>query len=955
MQDQARLIQDLSLLYELSLAVGSSLDVEANSQQFFRTLLRRKNMTYAALWLRNEKEGVYELAASQPAFWATQERLELDHPMLQRLEKEPVFSLAFGNPGFEDLIQEKEIHKGAYWLFRLGELGFVKLYNRNAPEAASAIELNQLQGVMEKFRISLEGCIAFTDYQLEAQERRIAQKVIEETNAKLQESELKMRKIVDSSLDAVITIDENGYVTEWGKQTSNIFGYTREEAIGKALGVLIVPERFREAHARGMKHFLATGEGPVLNQLLELVGLHKSGREFPIEISITAIRSDNSYFFSSFIRDITERKTIENALRQSEEKYRGIIENMELGLLEVDRDGKVVRAFDRFCQMTGYSNEELVGEQAEEVLLPPKYKKVLKEQNEDRKKGIANTYEVQILRKDGQLIWVIISGAPIYDSEGNIIGSLGIHYDITERKRLEQDIKEARIAAEQARAAEQQFLANMSHEIRTPMNTVIGMTHLLYETNPNASQREYLHALRFSADSLMGVIDNILDMSKIEAGKLEFENRAFNLRELLQGLRRTFQFRVREKLISVDVSIDPRIQNLLMGDPTRLTQILSNLLSNASKFTKAGRIGVDATLVAHQLGRYQLQFIVHDTGIGIAPDKLNVIFENFKQADVNITRKYGGTGLGLAIVKELVELQKGYIIVESKLGVGSKFIFELPFGDTEAVANEKGLSTAAQNNDIREQISQLSILVVEDNTMNQKLVRQIFELWKTDFILAQNGREAVSMSKERTFDLILMDIHMPDMDGFAATRTIRADADNPNVNTPIVALTAAALVSEKKEAFESGMDDFLTKPFSPKQLESTIVQVLGIQSKVDASAGAQTGVCVDLTYLKEFSGNDRIFMREMIETFLSETPSSILQLKQAVAANDWDSVYKMVHRLKPNAMMLGMLDQQEQCTQIEVAIKQKTTEPVELKPSVHQLIQEIQLAFPLLRAELEQL
>ena len=957
MPENARIIQDLSLLYELSLAVGSSLEITSNSQHFFRTLLRRKNLNYAALWLRAEDGQSYHLAASQPAFWKDETTMALDHPLLQLMSEREVFSVASDDPNFEALIQEQQVEKGTYLVYQLKDLGFVKLYARNRSDAATALELDQLRGVMDKFRVSLEGCIAFTQYQKEAQERLAAQKAVERSNAKLLESELKMRKIIDSSLDAVITIDEDGCITEWGQQTFQIFGYTREEALGRRLGDLIVPERFREAHERGMNHFLATGEGPVLNQLLELVGLHKDGHEFPIEISITAIKSDHGYFFSSFIRDITERKKIESALRQSEEKYRGIIENMELGLLEVDRDGKVVRAFDRFSLMTGYSNEELVGRQAEEVLLPKEYQTVLQEQNEDRKRGEANIYEVQLRRKDGELIWVLISGAPIYDSDGNMVGSLGIHYDITERKQLEHDLKEAREVAEKARAAEQQFLANMSHEIRTPMNTVIGMTHLLYESDPSPSQKEYLHALRFSADSLMGVINNILDMSKIEAGKLEFEERPFNLREMLQGLKRTFQFRVREKPISVDINIDAKIENLLLGDPTRLNQILSNLLSNASKFTEAGIIGVDANLLEHKQHKYLLQFVVHDTGIGIEADKLGVIFENFKQADVRITRKYGGTGLGLAIVKELVELQGGTIRAESEPGKGSRFIFEIPFGDSESRASEKRLEANGRDSQLEERIRSLRILVVEDNLMNQKLVRQIFHLWKTDFSLANNGREAVEMTETQEFDLILMDIHMPEMDGFTATQVIRTDQGNLNHRTPIVALTAAALVSEKEAAFRSGMNDFLTKPFSPKQLKNTIIEVLKLNDEKSAADVLQEAapVSIDLTYLQEFSGGDRIFVREMIETFLSESPQGLQEIQAAATAQDWAGVYKLVHRLKPNLMMLGMLDQQQQCARIEEQIKKGDFVEEQIKPAILQLIGQVEQAFPLLLQELENL
>jgi len=252
-----------------------------------------------------------------------------------------------------------------------------------------------------------------------------------------------------------------------------------------------------------------------------------------------------------------------------------------------------------------------------------------------------------------------------------------------------QELAKAKVTAEQAQKAEQQFLANMSHEIRTPMNAVIGMTHLLYETSLSETQKEYVDALRFSADSLMGLINNILDLSKIEAGKLDFEERSFNLEQMLKGLQRTFQFKVKEKPVSVDIAMDERIANLMIGDPIRLNQILTNLLGNASKFTNNGTIGVKAILREQVEEKYWIEFQVHDTGIGIPKDKLEVIFENFKQADIKVTRKYGGTGLGLTIVKELVEIQGGTIKAESNPNQGSVFKVILPFGNSGVKAIEK--------------------------------------------------------------------------------------------------------------------------------------------------------------------------------------------------------------------------------------------------------------------------
>ena len=648
---------------------------------------------------------------------------------------------------------------------------------------------------------------------------------------KVSESEVMLRKIIDASLDAIINIDADGNVIAWSDQATKIFGYTREETIGKNMGDFIVPPQHREAHERGMKHFLKTGEGPVLNNRIEITGFDKSGREFPIELSISPIKMDGKYFFSGFIRDITERK------------------------------------------------------------------------------------------------------------------------------QAEQDLISAKQTAEQAQLAEQQFLANMSHEIRTPMNAVIGMTHLLYETSPTDAQKEYLDSLRFSADSLMGIISNILDLSKIEANELEFEQRTFNLVELLKSLQQTFQFKVREKPISVVLDVDPKIKNHLIGDSVRLNQILTNLLGNASKFTTKGTIGVKAKLVAATGGQYILQFQVHDTGIGIDTDNIDKIFENFKQADVKITRKFGGTGLGLTIVKQLVELQGGSIEVESTKDQGSIFNIILPFKDSGVLQTEVSIKEDSEHQ-ISEALKEIKLLVVEDNPMNQKLIVKILELWDCPFEIASNGYIALEKSMQEKFDIILMDIHMPDIDGCETTREIRANADNPNQSTTIIALTAAALLDEKNRALDSGMDDFLTKPFSPKQLKMHLGKWLNIESESPLpnsySQFSQNEIInLDFTYLLDSCQGDHVFVKEMIEIFLQEIPMAMKQMKSELDNNNWQAIGDIAHRIKTNYMMVGLNSQKDNAFDIEKSIKMKSFDEEEMRSKIRRLKSDSNMAYPLLEKELK--
>ncbi|MFK7978337.1 MAG: response regulator [Saprospiraceae bacterium] len=653
------------------------------------------------------------------------------------------------------------------------------------------------------------------------------------------------------------------------------------------------------------------------------------------------------------------QRTLE--LRISEDKYRGIIEDMELGLMEVDNDGIIVKAYQRFCDMLGYHSHELNGKNAIETLLPEEYLPVMERQAIERLEGRADVYEVEVFKKNGERIWVLISGSPIYNLEGEMIGTIGIHYDMTAQKNLEKELAKAKITAEQAQKAEQQFLANMSHEIRTPMNAVIGMTHLLYETNLSETQKEYIDALRFSADSLMGLINNILDLSKIEAGELEFEEQTFNLQQMLKGLQRTFQFKVKDKPVSVDMAIDERITNLIIGDPTRLNQILTNLLGNASKFTHQGTIGVKAILRKNSHAKFWIEFQVHDTGIGIPNDKLDIIFENFKQADIKVTRKYGGTGLGLTIVKELIEIQGGNINAQSKPNEGSVFKFILPYGDSGVIAVEKARSYEKSNAHLRKLLKDQYVLVVEDNDMNQKLITKILEIWECSFDLAVNGKEAVAYTMLQKYDLILMDIHMPEMDGVEATSTIRNDGENLNQHVPIIAMTAAALLDEKNRAIKAGMNDYLTKPFSPDLLLEKIGEIMGFRADKDLAKANEvpniTGdfPTISFNYLYEFSNGDRIFVKDMVDTFIKESPKTFEEMNKAFVKKDWEGIYKIAHRMKPNFMMLGMKTQQDTAAQIERMIKKEDYTVATLQQLIQDLESAAEQAYPILEEKLAEI
>ena len=510
--------------------------------------------------------------------------------------------------------------------------------------------------------------------------------------------------------------------------------------------------------------------------------------------------------------DITEQYNARELIRKSEEKYRGIMNNMELGLLEVDYDQIIIRAYDSFCQMVGYSQEELLGKSAPDLFLPKEFEHILDQNQDERKKGSASSYELRLKKKDGSYLWVIISVAPIFGDEGEVVGSMGIHYDITERKKLEQELEQAKLIAEQARQSEKQFLANMSHEIRTPLNAIIGMTHLLFDTRPTKQQYEYLDILKSSADFLLILICDLLDMAKIEAGKVEVQNHPFDLVGLLRTTQRLFQIKIEGRPVEVNLMIDGRINGHYVGDDLLLNQILLNLIGNAEKFTEKGSIDITVKQKKQDDEFDWIEFRVEDTGSGIPEDKMEMIFQKFKQINSH-GHKHKGTGLGLAITKQLVEIQKGTISVKSQEGFGSTFTFTLPYkkSDIEVLPTTHDIHIAPKN------LNGSRILVAEDNIMNQKYISSLLSKWEIDFVIVSDGKKAVEISQKQIFDLILMDIQMPVMDGYEASITIR-NTICLNQNTPIIALTASAMLDQKSKALSAGMNDFVTKPFNPNNL-----------------------------------------------------------------------------------------------------------------------------------------
>ncbi len=634
-------------------------------------------------------------------------------------------------------------------------------------------------------------------------------------------------------------------------------------------------------------------------------------------------------------------------LIKSEEKYRGIIENMELGLLEVDNDQMIIKAYKWFCDMTGYREDELIGKNAQTVFLSKtRHHTIISQEQTKRIKGQAGVYEIQIKHKQGHLIWVMISGCPVYDADGNVCGSMGIHYDITRQKKLQKALLEAKKVAENAQKAEQLFLAKMSHEIRTPLNAIIGMTHLLNATKPSEEQKDYLKILRDSSGILKLLISDILDFSKIQAGELEVQKSEFNLSILISRLLKAVQSQIDGKDIKVKSNIDPNLKNLIIGDELLLNQILINLLSNAVKFTKKGSIILNVVISSQSESEISVEFQICDTGRGIEKGKTDLIFQKFKQVSSTDKDKYNGTGLGLAITKQLVELQNGTIELTSKKNKGSTFSVFLNYEKGGLQTDEDDL---IPNKYLEQKFNKQKILVVEDNYMNRKYILTLLSKWNLDYEVAVDGMEAIAITKTKKFDLIFMDISMPILNGYEATKKIRK-ISNPNQETTIIALSASAFVTKKEKAISIGMTDFLCKPFDPQSLFRLLVQYLNPQiENISSENKPQSNIFplpINAQQIELLYGDNWSMAFEMFNIFLKNSLPSFEKFKRLADSENFVAVKNLAHKLAPNLAMVGLMKTQDRLLNLE-SMAHQPTDKEGIRKLIDEIINDLQLAKPI--------
>jgi PAS domain S-box-containing protein len=713
------------------------------------------------------------------------------------------------------------------------------------------------------------------------------------------------KKILNGTTYTIISTDTTGMITTFNRGAEIMLGYDASEIVNK---MNLVDFIHGAASQTGKEKGERTGNrvdfGTLVNQANTTDSdanawtfIKKNGTPLVVELTISQLESDgkDTTGYLAVGKDITSRNAALKQLEISERRHRAFFENSQSLMCTHDLAGNFLSINPAGVEMMGYTFGEIMIRSLYDIVAPQYQNDIDTYLREITQNGSLKGL-MQILDKEGEKrTWMYNNVLSEFaDGRKYVIGNA---VDLTSRIMMEHELMKAKETAEQNARAKDIFLANMSHEIRTPMNAIMGFANLLKYTPMTEEQQEYAHNIGTASENLLGIINDILDLSKIESGHLTIEEIPFSLNELIKNIKAVQQQKAAEKGLKLDVFMGDSVPDFMLGDPTRLTQILLNLVSNALKFTEKGSVRVLVELKEESPSGHVIQFSVSDTGIGIPEDKLGTIFERFVQADTDTTRKYGGTGLGLSISKLLIELQKGSISVDSSLNSGSTFTFTLPFRKAA-----KPLLNRIESSSARPMSTQrLKVLLVEDNILNQRLATRVLENLGFEPDLAENGRIATEKVAQNAYNVILMDLQMPEMDGYQATRFIRNELKS---TVPIIAMTAHSLVGERDKCLLLGMDEYIPKPFSPSDLFNKITALATPFETPSTETSASS--LVDLTYLHEISDQNKEFEQEMIQLFIQQAPGELVSMKSAIELANHKAISEIAHKLKSSYSLLGI-------------------------------------------------
>ena len=757
--------------------------------------------------------------------------------------------------------------------------------------------------------------------------------------------EVRMRAILDATPSAMLVADRSGRVRYANPACSDSFGVDHGALAGRSLEQLI-PEAMRN-NGRARELF----SRPQLPARV-LTAQRGDGSRFPAMVHIAPVALAGLDLAVLSLRDMTQRQRAEEALHASSERYRLIVQTAAEGIWMTGADDKTCFVNPTMARMLDYEVDQMLG-RAMTDFMDGDGRKLLREHLQRRPSGQAEQADVRLFRRDGTALWCLLSTTLVNSEDGSYAGMLAMITDITARRQAEsalrelnehleervamrtRELEQARLVAEEANQTKGQFLANMSHEIRTPMNGVIGMAYLALKTDLDPRQRDYLEKIRFAGEHLLGIIDDILDISKIEAGKLEIEQVDFALDHVIQTLTTVVAPKAASRDLELVFDLEPGLPPVLRGDPLRLGQVLINYTNNAIKFSEKGRIDIRVRQLAGDAHRCLLRFDVSDHGIGIPESEMDKLFQSFQQADTSTTREYGGTGLGLAICKQLAQLMGGEVGVQSREGQGSTFWFTAHLGIssstvpaliTQVSDAAAELLASAQTAAVMSALKDARILLVEDNTFNQQIALEMLEEVGSTVCLAANGMEALELLRQTVFDCVLMDVQMPLMDGLEATRRIRSDPRLADMR--VLAMTATATSEDRVRCLDAGMNDFISKPIQPALMYQTIANWLPEREAAPepprkgapafkTTLGGNPDV-IDLTVLAKLLDYHPQKIRKFAFKFLQSTQEGLGAMEAALARGDVQAMRELGHRIKSAARTVGALGMGELCLQMEL-------------------------------------
>ncbi|WP_310556684.1 CHASE3 domain-containing protein [Flavobacterium sp.] len=720
------------------------------------------------------------------------------------------------------------------------------------------------------------------------------------------------RSLIEASRDPLFTISPDGKITDTNQASVRVTDVSKENLIGSDfITYFTEPEKAKSGYEE------VFSKGFVIDYSLTI----KDGKLTPVLFNGSVYKDTNNNIIGAVVvaRDISAQKKAEKELLELLNEVTDYKLALDASTIVdiTDKDGNIKFVNENYTKISKYTFDELVG--GSHSMVNSKFHPTAFMENlwERISKGKIWKGEIRNKAKDGSFYWLNMTIVPFRDDMGLPFQYVAISIDITKQKELEQELMEAKVfaelattiaeesrnSAEDAVKSKQQFLSNMSHEIRTPMNAIIGFTKVVLKTELTAKQKEYLMAIKMSGDSLIVLINDILDLAKVDSGKMTFEKTPFKLALSITAMLNLFETKIQEKNLELITNYDATIPGVILGDPIRLNQIILNLVSNAVKFTNKGTIAVNIKMLSQDDEKVQIEFSVIDTGIGIKPTKIGKIFENFQQATNTTSRLYGGTGLGLAIVKQLVEAQGGSIKIDSTFGKGSTFSIVLDFKKTniDAVLEPEILEL---NTDVKN----IKILVVEDMELNQLLMKTLLDDFGFECDITANGQLAIEKLETKTYDIILMDLQMPVMNGFEATEYIRKKM---KLKMPIIALTADVTTVDVEKCKAVGMNDYISKPVDERLLYSKLIayskKPIAIIEHIKGEVHSKDTIkYVDMSYLTKLTKSDPNLMSQMINAYLQQTPPLILSMKKSLVDKDWKMLQSAVHKMIPSFSIIGL-------------------------------------------------